>query len=218
MATALPAGWYADPADANQYRYWTGDQWTAHVRDRVTVDRSAASRPLPDFDAITVPTVDPPAETTRPRRRLPVLVAVLGLLALVATAGVVAFGGSNPSEAGGRTLTGEVRVAMDQTKGAVGRSAFVADGTRCGTGRPPGVGAGSEVTVSNARGEVLGHTELRAGRMDRTLNSVTCVFAYEIDGVPAAEIYAVQVTGQPATRLTAAQLEASGWRADLRVG
>ena len=218
MATALPAGWYADPADANQYRYWAGDQWTAHVQDRVQADRAAVSRPLPDFDAIAVPAVDPPADVTRQRRRVPVLLAVLGLVALVATAGVVAFGGSEPSGAGGQRLTGEVRVAIDQAKGGAGHGTFVADGTRCGTGRPPGVGAGSEVTVSNARGEVLGRTELHAGRMDRTLNSITCVFPYAITGVPDAEIYAVQVTGHPATRMTSAQFEASGWRADLRIG
>ena len=52
--------------------------------------------------------------------------------------------------------------------------------------------------------------------MDRTLNSITCVFAYEIAAVADAEVYAV-VAGRPAPRLTTAQLEASGWRADLRV-
>jgi hypothetical protein len=218
MATALPAGWYADPADANQYRFWTGDEWTAHVRDRAEVDRAAISRPLPDFDTVPAPTVEPVPETTRRRRRLPVLLAVLGLVALVATAGAVTFGGSEPSGAGGQTLAGEVRVAIEQAKGGGGQGGFVADGTRCGTGRPPGVGAGTEVTVSNARGEVLGHTALGSGLLDRTLNSTTCVFTYEIAGVPDAEVYAVQVTGRPASRMTVAQLEASGWRADLRVG
>ncbi len=218
MATALPAGWYADPADTNQYRYWSGHEWTPHVRDRAEVDRTAASRPLPDFDVLPMSAAEPVPETTRHRGRVPVLLTVLGLLAVVATAGVVAFGGSDPSGAGGQTLAGEVRVAIEQAKGGAGGGSFVADGTRCGTGRPPGVGAGTEVTVSNARGEVLGRTELHAGQMDRTLNSTTCVFTYEITGVPDAEIYAVQVTGRPGTRLTVAQLEASGWRADLRVG
>lgn len=218
MATALPAGWYADPADADQYRYWAGDQWTAHVRDRVQIDQSTAARPLPDFDTPSPSAEAEPTSATHRRRRVPVLLAVLGLVAVVATAGVVGFGGSEPSGAGGQRLTGEVRVAIDQTKGGAGHGTFLADGTRCGTGRPPGVGAGSEVTVSNARGEVLGRTELHAGQMDRTLNSITCVFPYAMAGVRDAGIYAVQVAGHPATRMTTAQLEASGWRADLRIG
>jgi len=218
MATALPAGWYADPADANQYRYWAGDKWSAHVRDRGQVDRAAISRPLPDFDLPEAPVADAGGDTTRRRRRVPVLLAVLGLLAVVATAGAVAFGGSDPSGADGRTLAGEVRVAAGQAKGGGGNDTFLADGTRCGTGAPPGIGAGTAVTVSNARGEELGRTELPAGQVDRTLNSITCVFPYEITAVADAEVYSVQVAGQPATRLTIAQLEASGWRTDVRIG
>lgn len=218
MATALPAGWYADPADANQYRYWAGDQWTAHVRDRSQVDRAAVSRPLPDFDTVQTETATAEPKTTRRRRRAPVLLLVLALVALVATAAVVTLGGSDPSGAGGQTLSGEVRVAANQAKGGGGNDTFLADGTPCGTGAPPGIGAGTSVTVSNARGEALGHTELHAGQVDRTLNSITCVFTYRIDGVADAEVYAVQVTGQPATRMTAAQLEAAAWRADVRIG
>lgn len=217
MANALPAGWYADPSDTNQYRYWTGDQWTAHVRDRSQVDQAAASRPLPDFDTVRPEAAPPEPETTRQRRRTPVLLLVLALVALVASAGVVTLGGSDPSGADGQTLTGEVRVPAGQAKGG-GHDTFLADGTRCGTGAAPGIGAGTSVTVSNARGEALGHTKLRAGQVDRTLNSITCVFTYRIEGVTDAEVYAVQVTGQPASRWTVAQLEAAAWRADLRIG
>jgi len=218
MATALPAGWYADPADPNKYRYWTSDQWTAHVRDRSQVDRAAAARrPLPDFDTVA-PDVSISMETpTRHRRGVPVLLSVLALVALVATAGIVTLGGSDPSGAVGQTLTGEIRVAANQAKGG-GNDTFLADGTRCGTGAPPGVGAGTSVRVRNARGQELGVTELAAGQVDRTLNSITCVFTYEIDAVADAEVYSVQVAGRPAVRMTSAQLETAGWRADLRVG
>ena len=220
MATTLAAGWYADPADSTQYRYWTGDQWTAHVRDRTQVDQGIGVRPLPDFDRVEVeaPATDPTTDATRRQRRVPVLLAVVALLVVMATAGVVTLGGSDPSGAGGQTLTGEVRVAANQAKGGAGNDSFLADGTRCGTGAPPGIGAGTEVTVSNARGEALGQTRLRAGQVDRTLNSITCVFTYAIDAVPDAEVYSVRVARQSATRMTTAQLEASGWRVDLRVG
>jgi hypothetical protein len=32
--TQTPAGWYADPQDATQYRYWDGAQWTDHRSPR----------------------------------------------------------------------------------------------------------------------------------------------------------------------------------------
>ncbi|MBG0560425.1 DUF2510 domain-containing protein [Actinoplanes aureus] len=31
-ATAVPAGWYADPAGAPQQRWWDGFRWTDHVQ------------------------------------------------------------------------------------------------------------------------------------------------------------------------------------------
>jgi hypothetical protein len=30
--TAPPAGWYADPQNAAQQRYWNGAAWTEHVQ------------------------------------------------------------------------------------------------------------------------------------------------------------------------------------------
>lgn len=214
METVLPAGWYADPADSSRYRYWAGDRWTTHVRDRGAVD-IAGARPLPDFDSADVESAEP--STGRRRRRVPVLLAVLFLVALAAAAGVVTLGGSDSSQAAGNTLTGEVRVAIARTRGA-GADSTPADGTRCGTGAPPGVGAGTEVTVSNARGDDLGRTVLRAGQVDRTRNATTCVFDYAIAAVANARIYAVQVSGRPASRMTTAQLESAGWRVDLSVG
>jgi hypothetical protein len=32
--TMPPSGWYADPADPAQWRYWDGQQWTGHVAPR----------------------------------------------------------------------------------------------------------------------------------------------------------------------------------------
>lgn len=220
MATSLPAGWYVDPADGTRYRFWSGTQWTTHVQNRGEVDIAAAeaevdaaSRPLPDFDAVEGDDRDP--STGRRLPSLPVVLAVVVLAAIVASAGVAAF---RPAE-GGQTLTGEVRVAAGALRGGDGQDGgFEGDGTRCGTGAAPGVGAGSEVTVSNGRGRVLGHTELQSGHLDRTLTSTACVFHYEVTGVDDAEVYLLRVAERPPTRMTRAELEASGGRLDLRVG
>ena len=34
LVTQTPAGWYADPQDATQYRYWDGTAWTEHRSPR----------------------------------------------------------------------------------------------------------------------------------------------------------------------------------------
>ena len=219
MSTSLPAGWYGDPADGTRYRFWSGTQWTTHVQNRGEVDIAAAeadmdtaNRPLPDFDAIE--SKDPAPATERRRPSMRVVLAVVVLAAIVASAGVVTF---RPTDTG-QTLAGEVRVAASAFRGGgrqTGRSA--ADGVRCGTGGSPGIGAGSEVTVSNARGQVLGHTALRAGRLDRTLTSTTCVFTYEVTGVDDAEIYVLRVAERAPTRMTDDEVDAAGGRVDLRV-
>ena len=116
--TALPAGWYGDPADSTRYRYWTGEQWTTHVQNRAQVDIAAAeadmvaaARPLPDFD--DPDGTAPGATTRRRRRRVPVILAVVALAAIVGTAGAVASGRDDS----GQTLAGDVRVATPSVRG-----------------------------------------------------------------------------------------------------
>lgn len=218
MVTSEKAGWYVDPADATRYRFWGGGQWTTHVRNRGEVDIAAAeaeldaaSRPLPDFDAPEGE--DPGPLTGRRHRRLPVLLAVIALAVIGGAAGVVTLRSSES----GLTLSGEIRVAPAALRSGPGRTdAFVPDGGRCGTGTNPGIGAGTEVTVSNARGQVLGQTELPAGHLDRTLTSTACVFRYEVDGVDDAAVYVVQVEGRAPTRMTRDEVVANDGRIDLR--
>ena len=31
MQSIAPLGWYPDPADRHESRYWSGDGWTEHV-------------------------------------------------------------------------------------------------------------------------------------------------------------------------------------------
>ena len=111
--TALPAGWYGDPADSTRYRYWDGEQWTTHVQNRAEVDiaaaeadMAAAARPLPDFD--DPDGTDPGATTGRRRRRVPILIAVVALAAIAGAAGFVVTSGGGDR---GQTLAGEVRSA-----------------------------------------------------------------------------------------------------------
>jgi hypothetical protein len=219
MAEHLPAGWYVDPADAHQYRWWAGDQWTTHVRDKAEVDIAAAEaeaaagpRPLPDFDAV-------PADATGPapdgKRRVPVLLAVAILVGIVAMAGIVSF---RPSSAG-RSLGGEIRVPASDVAGLTRRAArFLGDGAACGQSGGQGVGAGTTVMITNPRGDELGSTQLGTGTVDRTLNPTTCVFPYRVQDLGEARVYVVRVGQHAARRAKADTLEAAGWTFDLRLG
>ena len=41
--TQTPAGWYPDPHDATQFRYWDGAQWTDHRSPRTATGQQLAS-------------------------------------------------------------------------------------------------------------------------------------------------------------------------------
>ena len=92
------------------------------------------------------------------------------------------------------------------------------DGAGCGTGSEEHIGAGSAVSVTNARGDVLGRSELQAGLLHRTRRATTCVFPYEVTGVEDAAVYLVQVAERRPTRTTSAQVEADRGRIDVLVG
>jgi len=217
----LPAGWYADPADKGRYRWWSGDEWTTHTRDRDEVDRAAAAadprtRPLPDFDALLAEVgPDVPGEP-RGRRRLRTTLLAVALLAVLATAGVVTFGGGDDR---GHGISGEVRVPMAAVAGGSRQGeGFEADGSPCGGNGGRGIGAGTPVTVTSARGEELGAAELGEGRIDETLSSTTCVFTYAIEDVADAGVYIVHVGDRRGVRASRASVEAADWRLDVRLG
>ena len=41
--TATPAGWYEDPQDSSQLRYWDGTAWTQEVHSNLSVPRLIVS-------------------------------------------------------------------------------------------------------------------------------------------------------------------------------
>jgi Protein of unknown function (DUF2510) len=214
MGRQLPAGWYVDPSDAHQYRWWAGDQWTTHVRDKTEIDIAAAEeamRPLPDFDTVAA---DGSVKDDG-RRPVPVLLAVAVLVGIVATAGIVAF----RPDTEGHQLTGEIRVATAEVAGWSRRAdQALGDGAPCGDGGSPGVGEGTTVAVTSAQGDALGETSLGEGTVDRTANSTTCVFPYAVDGLDDALVYVVKVGPRVARRARIEAVEASNWTVDLRLG
>lgn len=67
MDNETPAGWYADPTDRNEHRYWDGADWTAHVSSggRQSLD------PLDQVVQSTVGQQQPPDIVDQPAADLP---------------------------------------------------------------------------------------------------------------------------------------------------
>ena len=89
MTATVPAGWYSDPAQRHQFRYWDGTQWTAHVSTGgVTSVDPAGSGPAPQGTATAA---------GQPGGDLPATMAVPA----AAAPGGPATGGFSPAGAGG---------------------------------------------------------------------------------------------------------------------
>jgi Protein of unknown function (DUF2510) len=106
---AIPAGWYVDPWDGRQLRWWDGAQWTPHV--------TAARAPQPEAQFQRQPQLQPqfrPAPETarrsRPRWFIPVLAGSLSvvLILIIGTAAFVVVGWAAHAGPGVGTAVGNV--------------------------------------------------------------------------------------------------------------
>ncbi|MGE5134374.1 MAG: DUF2510 domain-containing protein, partial [Gemmatimonadota bacterium] len=72
MTATVPAGWYSDPAQRHQFRYWDGTQWTAHVSTGgVTSVDPAGAGPAPQGTAAGQHGGDLPATMAVPAAAAP---------------------------------------------------------------------------------------------------------------------------------------------------
>lgn len=85
MATSPVAGWYADPANSKNVRFWDGTAWSNSTRPVEAVAQSTA--------ALSSGSLDFPETTKKPRSigTIVAIVAGVGLLAASITVGVVAM-------------------------------------------------------------------------------------------------------------------------------
>jgi hypothetical protein len=94
-----PAGWYADPWTAGQYRYWNGEAWTSDVH------RSGPTTPVMPGSQTTTGWPAPTYPQTRNRRGPRVAAVVAGLVALVLLAGAVGYAIEASTENSSRSAT-----------------------------------------------------------------------------------------------------------------
>lgn len=93
MPSEIPAGWYLDPANAEQERWWDGAGWTGHTQVPTTREDVATVNDAPEArdGTQTIPTDDDDGpsddDAVAPRRRLTRRVVGVGLLALLVMLG-----------------------------------------------------------------------------------------------------------------------------------
>lgn len=75
--------------------------------------------------------------------------------------------------------------------------------------------AGAQVIVRDGTGRTLAVGELQAGTRR---SQVECRFDFSVSGVAEAEFYTVEVSHRGEVQFSAAELEASGWVAELSLG
>jgi Host cell surface-exposed lipoprotein/Protein of unknown function (DUF2510)/Glucodextranase, domain B len=111
----VPAGWYPDPLDQGQARYWDGKRWTLEYRDSPPPDPVPASPS--DVPASSPPSAEPGGATTLARpvgfrdrwRELPkgarIVIWVAGVILLISVIGAIAGGGKNKNTASSEPAT-----------------------------------------------------------------------------------------------------------------
>jgi hypothetical protein len=158
-------------------------------------------------------------------RQLPGLVAAGASLVafLLALAAVGGFGGGKPA---GHALSGTFTVAGFGSFDAEGDSAATSvqkisstvSGTTydCSSGAGGGfsdIAAGTNVTVTDGSGKVIGTSALTGG----VQSAKGCTFDFEVR-VPSSDFYKVEVSSRGAQSYSKADLASQGWRVALKLG
>ena len=112
--TNTPAGWYPNPSNDSEVRYWDGQQWTDHVHTAATPTTEAQEH-MPD---------DRPVKPEKRKRRAPLwVVAATGATALFIGFGI---GAADTGQASDRaTITDlEEQLALSQEESASAATAL----------------------------------------------------------------------------------------------
>ncbi len=112
MTDHPPAGWYADPEDPSQQRYWDGSAWTAHRMPAAPAQSapSAQSGPSSYVAAQGLSSPQPRPETSGAA----IVALVLGILSIIACFGPIT---GIPAMIVGRRATRDVEMAQGRLEG-----------------------------------------------------------------------------------------------------
>ena len=92
-------------------------------------------------------------------------------------------------------------------------------GSSCaGTGGYDDFRAGTQVTVKNEAGAIIGSGSLEDGVPDINYPTVACNFSFTIKSLPDAKFYSVEVSHRGALTYSKSDLEAKGWMVAFSIG
>jgi hypothetical protein len=119
--TGWPAGWYADPWTAGQYRYWTGQSWTGETNRwgpaSVAPGTGVTTDPWPSSPISATPMAsgyggqganerDAASGYVAPRRRGPIIAGAIAVALLLLVSGVVGYTINSRSQSTNDAFTG----------------------------------------------------------------------------------------------------------------
>lgn len=208
----VPAGWYSDPTEHSDERYWDGAAWTGRVRSGAT----ESVDPLPDEAESFLPRphgvtaeaiVEPEArggasapDATGGRARwlsIGVVIAFFAVIVLVIV--VIASSG------------GEDTHTVEGTYTLIDSDADFSSRSCSGSGEFADISEGTQVKVRDASGKLLATGELARSRGAGSM----CIFRFTVTDVPDAELYALEVGRRGEIRYPRKEMENMNWTVDL---
>jgi hypothetical protein len=220
MTATVPAGWYSDPAQRHQFRYWDGSEWTAHVSTGgvTSVDPAGPGPAQPGLAAAGTPgagTPVPPGAGAADGPQAGGLAATIAGPAVASGTAVGVAAGTGPADAGPATgfPSPSARTGGGRRWLLAGLAALVAIGVLVGVLiwapwvpppvlRPAGLTPGAATTGSVAfhwSGPATGplpdrYLILHDGKVIGSVRG--SVTSYQISGLAPASDYAYQVAAE----------------------
>jgi hypothetical protein len=165
----------------------------------------------------------------RMRMRVIAATAVVGLIA----AACGGDGGEEPETSSSQTISGSLALQFDGTGNSwdhQGPPGTFKVGDECfGEGGSSDINEGADVTVRNEAGETIALGSLGLGHLEEAFPGgsdrdkygafgLACVFPLEVNGVPDARFYSVEVSHRGETSYSRDEMEANSWTVELSLG
>lgn len=124
----------------------------------------------------------------------------------------VASSTTGPSDTSSFSLKGKFQL-VDSKIGGTASNCY-------GTGGYDDVEAGMPVTIRDGNGSILATGKVGDGTQpsDSQYSSVTCVFEFQVDNVPKADFYAIEVGRRGQLNYSFAEMQEKNWSVQLSLG
>ena len=122
----------------------------------------------------------------------------------------------------GHTLTGTISVPLHGANPGPAHTGILwQSGEPCsGRGGYSDMGTGTQVVVKDGNGSVIatGHPTGGTATITDTGEEGTCIFSWNVEGVPDSDFYSVEVSHRGAITYSKADMESNNWTLALALG